>query len=178
MRRCRCVPQRAAAVRLEEVELAVVDGELELLAGPDLHAPAHARDEPRAGVVGEEAALVGAHLLDLDRRRLDAEGDQRLVAERLDELGLDGHPRQLGIRPRPRELERARSQPEHDLATRTGERSQRREKPAKATRSSSHPAVTRFIVGDPMKAATNRLTGWWNKVCGSPNCCSTPSRMT
>jgi hypothetical protein len=40
------------------------------------------------------------------------------------------------------------------------------------------PASTKFIAGDPMNPATNRLTGDSNKACGVSTCCSRPSLST
>jgi hypothetical protein len=36
----------------------------------------------------------------------------------------------------------------------------------------------KFIDGEPMKPATNRLTGCAYNSLGGPTCCSTPARIT
>ena len=43
--------------------------------------------------------------------------------------------------------------------------------------SSSVPAM-KFMAGEPMKPATNRLTGRSYSSCGEATCWSTPLRMT
>ena len=173
-------PERLPAGRVEQVQVAVVDGEREALARVHVDAPAHPRREPRRVVVGEQAPLVRAQLLDLDRGRVDAERHERLVAERLHQLGLDLQARELRVGPRARQLERPRPQPEHDVAARPREVRRQRQEWTRRTRRARRRSAprTRFMAGDPMKAATNRFTGRWKSCCGSPNCCSTPSRST
>ena len=39
-------------------------------------------------------------------------------------------------------------------------------------------ASYRFMAGEPMNAATNRLSGRSYSTCGWSTCCSTPARMT
>ncbi len=53
--------------------------------------------------------------------------------------------------------------------------------PAKVTAgppSRTSSAATKFIAGEPMKPATNRLTGELYSACGVSTCCSFPSRST
>ena len=85
--------------------------------------------------------------------RVDSERHQRLVAERLDDLGHDLHPRQLRVGPRPGELEGARSRPS-TASPRVAARSEGSGSacPANVTRPSAHAALTRVMVGEPMKA--------------------------
>ena len=51
-------------------------------------------------------------------------------------------------------------------------------RPGNTTLSPATAASTKFMLGEPMKAPTNRFTGLRNNRWGVSHCCNTPSRST
>ncbi len=81
-------------------------------------------------------------------------------------------------------IPRIRSRPKYSLRpglaakTASGTGSRRSANTTAGPSSRTRLAPTKFIAGDPMNPATNRLTGALNSACGLSACCSLPSRMT
>ena len=85
--------------------------------GVQVDAPAHARDEPRPRLVGQQPALVGRGP---PRPRPPGASTRNETSASSPSASTTSastsHPRQLRVGPRPGELERARPQAEHDVA--------------------------------------------------------------
>ena len=131
---------RAPALGCEEVQVAVVDRGSRRSPVCTSTRPRTRGRQARPRVVGEQAAVVGADLLHLDRGCVDAERHECLVAERLDDLGLDLHARSRVSSTGPASSNAPGAQPEHDVATacRRDSAPAAARSPANATRSPSH----------------------------------------
>src|SRR6266536_695239 len=151
-----------ATVGVKEVQVGSVHAELDRASGRD---PAARADpcgpqglsfgERDRRVVRLRAAGESRSVFVLDWGRTDREDHVDLGAEWLGDVGDRGHPRPAGM---------GRVCPANDAVACSAPPFRR--------------AVTRFMAGEPMNPATNRLTGRSNRFCGVSTCCSKPSRST
>jgi len=115
--------QSAARFAIEEIETSVIDGQLDRLAclegGPERDTGGHERPL----VVGKQTSILNRRScrpclrqLGTRVRSVHGEDELQLGAEVLDDLGPDGHARQVGVRGCD-QFEVGRADPEHDVPT-------------------------------------------------------------